>query len=492
MTLAAVLFLVRSVALAEDLPANVPAGEIAGTVTNEDGQPIEGALVDACTWQPGNETKTDKDGHYHLNKLDRHSRIELRISKDGFDPWYNPQQETAVADLNVALNNRTYFEGAVTSPDDKSVAGALIRADNGPKQGDGVIITNVWTETTSDANGHYRLYVAPDKYDIQIRVPGIGAARLTQSISDGDTPTLDIKLDKGATFIANVVDSETGEPVPGVKLDNWQHKGIEGTSDDKGVITIDGMQNGKFEFDVSAEGYVRWWSGEAVEQFQRTRTGRSFDSLTFDIEPDMPPVTITIEKGVTITGHVFDPDGKPVQGATVAPARTGSGNSITGDTRFSVGTKADGSYMMLLPSTFDGQYNLIAHDGPYGKTRNWGNGVGEPFDSKPGDKIEDVKLTLTNSATVKGHVTDTAGNPAADKEVRAISTDGLDNRYYVASTRTDKDGSYELKLIRPTEMMIQAEPFWLRPGETTGESTQTVTLGEKEVKEGVDLVSKGQ
>ena len=60
--------------------------------------------------EPGNETKTDKDGHFHLKKLDRHSRIELRISKDGFDPWYNPQQETAVADLNVVLNNRTYFE----------------------------------------------------------------------------------------------------------------------------------------------------------------------------------------------------------------------------------------------------------------------------------------------------------------------------------------------------------------------------------------------
>jgi len=95
--------------------------------------------------------------------------------KDAFDSWYNPQQETSVANLAVTLSNKTYFEGTVTSPDDKPVANAPIRADNGPKQGDGVRITNVWTEITSDENGHYRLYVSPDHYDIQARVPKVGA-----------------------------------------------------------------------------------------------------------------------------------------------------------------------------------------------------------------------------------------------------------------------------------------------------------------------------
>ena len=52
---------------------------------------------------------------------------------------------------------------------------------------------------------------------------------------------------------------------------------------------------------------------------------------------------IVVEKGVRIRGRVVDPDGKPVVGATVAPALTGTGNSLTGDTRFSVTSKDGGA-----------------------------------------------------------------------------------------------------------------------------------------------------
>ena len=54
---------------ADDPPAEVPRGEIAGVVTNEEGQPIENALVDAWSWFPGNETRTDKDGRFELKGI---------------------------------------------------------------------------------------------------------------------------------------------------------------------------------------------------------------------------------------------------------------------------------------------------------------------------------------------------------------------------------------------------------------------------------------
>jgi hypothetical protein len=486
------LILVLSIApvFAVDLPAEIPAGEIAGTITDESGAPIEGALVDAWTWYTGNETKTDNDGHFHLKKLDPRHKIELRISKDGFSPWYNHLQPTGEPALNVALNNKTYLQGVVTSPDGAPVPNALVRAASSGKQADGVFIGEVWTETKTDAEGKYRMYVAPDSYDVMVRVPGVGAARMPQAMRQGDTPTLDIALEKGATFISNIVDSVTGEAVPGVKLSNWQHKGIEGTSDEKGVLTIDGMQVGKFEFEVTHKGYARWWSDSAIEADQQKPSDRSFDDLAFMIDKDMAPVAIVVEKAVTITGTVVDPDGKPVNGATVAPAKTGTGNSLTGDTRFSVRSKSDGSFTMILPASNGKDHNLVAHDGPYEKTRKWANGVGEPFQSKPGDKVENVTLTLTKGATVKGRVVDASGEPAADKEVRAVSTDGLDNRYYVPSTRTDKDGNYELKFVRPAEMMIQVEPFWLSAGEAPGESTQTVTFQAGETQEIGDLKTK--
>src|SRR5439155_3734170 len=127
---------------------------------------------------------------------------------------------------------------------------------------------------------------------------------------------------------------------------NWQQKGIEGKSDKDGNIAIAGMQPGKFTFEVQKKGYTRWWSPDAMQPHQQKQVEagkfqRNFDDLDFMMAADMQPVKIELEKAVTITGIAQDPDGNPVAGATVAPAKTGSGNSLTGDTRFSVVTKKD-------------------------------------------------------------------------------------------------------------------------------------------------------
>jgi hypothetical protein len=40
---------------------------------------------------------------------------------------------------------------------------------------------------------------------------------------------------------------------------------------------------------------------------------------------------------------------------------------------------------MYLPASGEGvKYNLVVHDGKFGKWRNWANGVGEPFSATPG------------------------------------------------------------------------------------------------------------
>jgi protocatechuate 3,4-dioxygenase beta subunit len=108
------------------------------------------------------------------------------------------------------------------------------------------------------------------------------------------------------------------------------------------------MLPGPFSYHVEASGYARWWSEQSSTQWGRlqvlpNRAGgpgwqRNFDRIDFELKPEMDMVTITLEQAVTITGEVRDPDGKPVAGATAAPALTGSGNSLTGDTRFSVET----------------------------------------------------------------------------------------------------------------------------------------------------------
>ena len=231
----------------------------------------------------------------------------------------------------------------------------------------------------------------------------------------------------GLVFRARIVDSETGRPVEGVRLWHWLHPGIEGRSGADGELAIADMLPGPFNFEVQAVGYTRWWSDQAVSQWNRRSTierlggwQRNFDHLDFDLGPGMEPVTITVERGVTIKGRVLDPDGHPVPGATAAPALTGTGNSLTGDTRFSVTTDGEGRFTALLPASGNRDYNLVAHDGKYGQWRTWANGVLPPMRTKPGEVREGVDITLAHPATISGRVTDPAGKPVVGRDVRPV------------------------------------------------------------------------
>ena len=268
------------------------------------------------------------------------------VRKPGYTPQLFLMQPTGQPGWVIVLGNKTYFEGRVTSPEGKPVAGARIRADNGPKRVDGGMITEIWTEATTDDDGRYRMYAQADVYDIQVRIPGVGAARLPARRSVPTRRSRSTSLSSGASTSAQGGRQPHGQSGAGVRLWHWQHQGVEGRSEEDGMVTIADMMPGSFQFGVEAPGYARWWSEEASTQWSRrkideSRGGwqRNFDHIDFSLRPDMEPVTITVERGVTVTGGVVDPDGKPVAGATVAPALTGTGNSLTGDTRFSVETE---------------------------------------------------------------------------------------------------------------------------------------------------------
>ena len=484
-------------------PEDVLPDELAGIVVDEKGQPLEGVHIHIWDWvdAPENQTRTGKDGIFRIKDCGRDQKVQVRFRKPGYSPVMFVEQQVGVKNLVVAMDSKTYFEGTVTGPDGKPAANALIRGNQGPKMAQGCMITTVWTDTKTDASGNYRLYVEPDAYEFLVKAPGVGVVRLPKTpIAHGNTKKLDFKLQPGVTFRALAVDADTGKPIEGVRLWHWEHKDVEGRSNAQGAVTITEMLPGKFDFHVEAKGYARWWSEEANSEWARKQlsTGpgsnwqRNFDYVDFDLRPDMARVTIQLEKGVRITGRVVVPDGKAVEGATVAPALTGSGNSLTGDTRFSVETKADGTFEVLLPASGKAEYNLVVHDGKYGQSRKWANGVLPPIKTTPGQEIKDVTLTLTRPAAVRGKVVDGNGKPVAFREVRAHAADKRENRYYDPTTTTKKDGTFELKHIRAGDQFIQAAPFWLKAEEAPGGSTKRLTLKEGESVEGIELVAEAQ
>lgn len=480
-------------------PLTVAAGsEFTGQVVDEKGKPLEGVLVDAWTWCPGDETKTDAEGRFRLSKLGRDGMIEIRFSLPGYSPRHITQQPVGKVVEPIILSNKTYFEGTITDHSGKPLPGQLVRACTGSKQGKGVLISHVWEETTTDEKGRYRLYVFPDAYEFQVRSSSGEVARVSgQVIGMDEDKRVDIALKPGLTFSARLVDSITGELVKGVRLHHWEQPGIEGTSEADGMIRITGMFPGEMQFNVDAEkaGYRRWWSESAKQPWEKRQVNENswqdnFDSLTFDVSADSKPVEIVLERGVEIRGIVKDPTGKPVGGATVAPARTGSGNSLTGDTRFSVPAKADGTFRMLLPASNAAVYNIMAHDGKYKEWRKWANGVLPPIQTKPGERLEGIEIRLSEPATIRGRVVDASGAPVGNREVSARAADALENRYYDPTTRTAADGTFELRFLRAGKHYLQVSPFWLYPKEAPPGTVTLVEADPEHPVEGVELTAK--
>ncbi len=484
-------------------PEQVAPDEIAGVVVDPRGKPLAGVLAHAYSWVPNFKVFSDQEGQFRIKTLPEQGKLEVRLSKEGYEPREFLGQPTGATGWVVVMGNTTSFEGRVVGPDGKPVADAPIRADSGPKRmGGGGMMRECWTEGRSDKAGRYRLYVEPGIYDLQVRVPNAGVLRLAkQAIGTDEVRPLDLALASGVNFVARIVDAETEAPVAGFTINDWQNPVITGTSDAGGILRISDMMPGPFRFGLfqGKEGYARWWSDACLSEFTRfqkvARFGfqRNLDGLDFDMQAGMAPVTIRVERAATIRGVVLDPDGKPVAGATVAPALTGSGNSLTGDTRFSVETDKDGAYTMNLPASGDISYNLVAHDGKYQETRTWGNGIIPPFQTKPGQVLADVTLRLTRAATVRGKVVDAvSGQPIAGRDVRASAADKRENRYYDPTTKTEPDGTFTLRGIRPGEQFIQTSPFWLDATQAAGGSSQTFTLNAGEVREGVVLKTTTQ
>jgi beta-lactamase regulating signal transducer with metallopeptidase domain/protocatechuate 3,4-dioxygenase beta subunit len=474
-----------------------PQGTIAGKVVDANGNPLKDVTVDIWHWYKGNETKTDANGYFYLGGFEPEQKtVEITFRKKNFTPKYLIRQPLGIKDAVVVLGNKTYFEGIVTEPNGSPVSGADIAANAGPKDCEGVRVTEVATKCKSDKDGHYKLYVQTDTYDIQVKSKQ-GVIRLQNvEIKKDQAKKLDMVLDNGVIFLAKVLNAETNEPVQGVTFMNWQHKDVKGVSDSNGIVRIPNMMPGKFEFDVKSNEYCRWWSDDCLSEWNRktvddrkTNWQRNFDGLDFDLKNNARLVTVFVEKGVKIRGKVIDPQGNLVAGATATLARTGSGNSLTGDTRFSFTTDANGTFEMLVPASKLAKYNLIAHDGKFEEWRKWANGVLEPIQTQPGQIIENVVIKLNEPAVVKGSVVDTSGKPSANHQVRTSAFDKLENRYYDLTVRTDANGNFELKFVRPGKQYIQADPFWLDANQAPEGTSQIVTVEAGQTLEGVKLLA---
>ena len=490
------------------LPENIGPLELAGVVTDESGKPLEGVTVDVWSYYKGDEAQTDKNGVFRFKPSSDggRRRVEVRFMKEGYSPHYVAQQPVGQKGLVIKLNQDTFIEGRVVGTDGKPVAGLTVRGEQRNIRADGVFIGEVPTETETDTKGNYRLYVHPDEYFLRIADKSGVATIDNIHVKSGDHVKQDIELTEGVHFQATVVDANSGKPFEGLVLFSWKQNNLKAISDKEGKLSLLGLPPGKMTLNVGAgklqkkggtEFYRhgplgRWWSPDATgidenKTIEDNGWQRNFDDFEFEMQLGMKPVQIFVEQGVVFSGHVYDPNGKPRAGATVAAARTGSGNSLTGDTRYSVKTEEDGSYRAVMPASNDFEYNLIVHDGTYRNLREFAGAVTRPMRTRPGQKVRGLDFKLKQPATVMGKVTAPKGVDLSKRRVRAHAADLLGNRYYDPTVNVKADGTFELTGLRPGKHYIQVDPFWLNAAQGPPQSSALVEVTEGETVEDIEL-----
>ena len=317
------------------------AGKVVGRVLDGDGKPIAGATVGLRTsgsifsgsalWE-----KCSEDGRFSYDgkPLGRTGRLSARA------PGYQDQEREDVvaldasipAEFNFTLRpdprkgqvakavardmNRRTVSGTIVGPEGRPVVGAVVRW--------GLLVSSDSVpETTSDAQGAFRLEAVPDPADV-LSVMAKGLAPSFPAIDAGGDRRVSVELKPGATIRGRVVD-DAGAPIEGVmvvpKINNPRpNRGgfayldeLKAKTDRDGKFVLEGMPE-DVRFDFVGEGH------SAVRQKTLSPSDESKNE-------------VVLLGGGAIRGRVVGPLGNPIKNFRVQvgmPKGTKPGDPVGG------------------------------------------------------------------------------------------------------------------------------------------------------------------
>ncbi|HYN08940.1 MAG TPA: carboxypeptidase-like regulatory domain-containing protein [Vicinamibacterales bacterium] len=176
-------------------------------------------------------------------------------------------------------------------------------------------------------------------------------------------------------------------------------------------------------------------------------------SLTAQI-PALPAASPPPTNSALITGRVLDANGSPA-GAVVV-ALSGRGQPQAQSSR--VLTDAEGRF--FFSELAAGNYSLTATKagwipGAFGRNRPGGTSL--TVDLTDGERRGDITIAIWRYAVVSGRVTDDAGDPMVDADVRAFQQAfyaGRRHMTFAARARTDDRGMFRFASLLPGEYVI--------------------------------------
>jgi hypothetical protein len=444
-----------------------PGGTISGTVTDSGGSPILGAWLWACpftgggscsgAWTAANGTYTTglvAAGDYRVQACAPGYVCEYyddHLAGEDADPV--PVSEGVnTPNINFSLRVEGTISGVVKDPDGDPIVGAWLYA--GPYTGSGS-----WVSGQTGPGGAYTIGgLATGDYRVQACATGYVCeyydntldwnAAIPVTVTEGeDTPGINFSLRVEGTMSGTVTD-DVGNPISGAQVWAGAYSGPgsygSATTGADGTYTVGGLATGDYNVQACATGYV-------CEYYDNTLDWDAATAVPVTEGENTPGINFSLRVEGTISGVVKDPDGDPIEGASLwacldGPWKGGgfcSWASTHSNGTYTVGGLATGDYRVQACATgYVCEY--------YDDTLDWN--AATPVPVTEGENTPGINFSLRVEGTISGTVTDLGGSPISGASVTACSFEGD----FCQSAWTLSNGAYTIGGLATGDYRVQA------------------------------------
>ncbi|NVB85769.1 MAG: carboxypeptidase regulatory-like domain-containing protein, partial [Kofleriaceae bacterium] len=376
----------RSATVGPDLapPATSSTVVLEGQVIDEDDRPVEGARL-TLQREPNPVTATSEgDGSFTLAAVPEGDYFVV-ASKDALtSPPATIHVGTRTEPITLRISRGCDARVHVVAAEDNSpIAGATV-ADPLGHSG----------TTAPDGTTELRGLVC-DNIALRARAPGRESLVLPVGLAHGDIEDLTITLARGATLSGTVIGPD-GALVANAhvyittlgRFDFQFPRRV--TADANGEWTSDGLAAGSYELEGASDLYTK------ADPFV----------VELDGIHDRTGVVVHLDTGAQLVGKVLDQRGAPVADALVEIAAETS--------RWATSTRTDATgafaFLGIPPATY-----VVSASGPASASTH------QRVEAPDHQRVE-IELRVADSS-IAGIVVDTRGEPIADVDVVAISSD---------------------------------------------------------------------
>ncbi|NRA96844.1 MAG: carboxypeptidase regulatory-like domain-containing protein [Planctomycetes bacterium] len=442
----------------------VPGVHIAGTITNQEGNPLTGVEVtaydlDLVSLSPGGRVEgratTDNQGRYEIEHLRRGTKRVVTRAHGLANGQQSPVRLGAsVETLDFRLAAGHHIAGRVIDGDTgmgigdvvvraQPVGSAQIPSRGGSPARSATGAGGKSGDTARTApDGTFRIAGLTRSQHVVSVVRGLGEVGTVNATPGGEDIELRVRLQ--GTIAGRVVDAATGDPITrfsftvsrGPRPALVSPAGTRRVADPNGAFAALDVAPGSHHLIVDAPGYARGMAGPVETSLGERVAG----------------VVVRLERAILVHGRVVDAGGSPIAGAGVSiveelqMAASTTHPGILPQRRMDVHrsgvtTFADGSY--LVPNVGKGRFHLTVGDPPRHIVTQT-----ESFTLIGGEgSVEVSEVVLSRAATVTGTVFDEAGRPDYNAVVAAFPAVRV-NGDALLSVGTDAQGRYRLEGLR--------------------------------------------